>query len=351
MSLVREPNLDESRLHRERSRRTIMACLMNRREPTPAPDFVAERATNASGSRRDFSAALAGHAAAQSAAPESDADAGFLGLGLCVQSRPKAAKDAPLQRMVPKRLPPGLSATSPAAKYLMYDDAPTPGMPAPISPAPFLARRYSGRTMQQLAREHEGEAEPLAGPASRKVAASHMQDGWSAENLERFRQNELLCQVPKPPTRTPRAHTPHAALHLARKMSELPARSPLSHRQSLFGADWDPRYGRSRVRSSETGELICWGDGDTYTDAELVDGVDDAPLNKPHVDGAELRRVLRERSRTEGAGLPPKPQQGRRHMVGHPMGAPVHKQSDGYYRWLQREPHGIDIDEAIKRAK
>ena len=134
-------------------------------------------------------------------------------------------------------------------------------------------------------------------------------------------------------------------------MSEVPARSPPSHRQSLFGADWDPRYGRSRVRSSETGELICWGDGDTYTDAELVDGVDSGSLDKPTVDGAALRQALREESRKEGAGLPPKASQGRRHMIGHPMGEAVHKQSDGYYRWLEREPHGIDVREATKRAK
>ena len=45
-------------------------------------------------------------------------------------------------RLVTSRMqiPGALSSNSPVAKYLMYDDAPEPGVPAPVSPAPFLAR-------------------------------------------------------------------------------------------------------------------------------------------------------------------------------------------------------------------
>lgn len=223
-----------------------------------------------------------------------------------------------LQRIATKKkkLPPGISPNSPAARHLMYEDAPEPGMPAPISPANFLSQRFNDRPLGQVAYEHEGAAEPLYGPAAQHMASAHLQDGWSARNLDQFRRNELACQ-------------------------------------QLFGDSWDPRYGRSRVRSVETGELLCWGDGETYMSADVANDdayADSAGLRadlgrggQAIADGAQLREALREGSRNPRSMLPPKATEGRAHLKGHPMGDALHRKSSGYYRWLNEDVRGVDV--------
>ena len=41
--------------------------------------------------------------------------------------------------------------------------------------------------------------------------------------------------------------------------------------RALFGESWDKRYGRTRVRSATTGELLSWGDGVTIYDRQVSD--------------------------------------------------------------------------------
>lgn len=127
----------------------------------------------------------------------------------CIAGRkPSGADTKPLARLVPKKPPAGFAANSPVAKYLTYDDAPEPGVPAPFSPVPLLASRYAGTPTPELRKKHEGAAEPLYGSAAHKAAAEHLEEGWTPENLDQFRRNELMCQ-------------------------------------QLFGAQWDPRIGET----------------------------------------------------------------------------------------------------------
>ena len=235
-------------------------------------------------------------------------------MACCVARRPKSSTadgidglDSPAGPK--KKPPPGISYANPAWRSLVYDEEVHPGEPAPLSAAPLLQKRFTNRDLNSLAREHEGAPEPLFGPAAQRVAALHVEDGWQPEVVDQFRQNELLCQ-------------------------------------QIFGRNWDPRYGRSRVRSAETGELICWGDGETYVDSEIAD----APL----ADGALLRNTLREGAYSLNHGghlgddkpksslLPPSVTVGKKHLNGHPAGAHLLHNGDAYYRWMSEDAKGVD---------
>ena len=263
-----------------------------------------------------------GHAGGANKESEPEGGSWNLLKGLtCVAARPRSAKDAsdglPQKKpiaLVSKKPPKGFSVNSPVARFLMYDDAPDPGAPAPNSPAPYLTPRYPNKSLYQIAKEHEGAPEPLAGPPAAVAASTHLNDGWRQENLALFRQNELMCQ-------------------------------------HIFGEDWDPRYGRSRVRDHQTGDMLCWGDGETYTDLDVPRGTDPNGI----LDGRELREALRQDQRQLQAGEKPIPDQaktGRVHLRGLPGGAVAHKVNDGYWRWLDNENvKGIDARELTKKPK
>lgn len=96
----------------------------------------------------------------------------------------------------------------------------------PTSAVPHLRNRFSQRTAEELMREHDGREEKL----DEAGAQEHLQHGWSKENDKKFRENEELLRA-------------------------------------VFGGNWDPRYGRTRVRSSQTGEMLTWGDGNLIYDS------------------------------------------------------------------------------------
>jgi len=214
-------------------------------------------------------------------------------------------------RSASKTLPPGTKPGHPAAKLMAVSHRPMPGTVGPLSPAPFLGRRFPDRDLPTLCREHEGAPEPLFGPQAAKAAQTHLDDGWTEEVLAKFRQNEALCQY-------------------------------------VFGMSWDARYGRSRVRRADTGELLCWGDGDSYTDVKAE--------GASVIDGAELTALLRDpqakikmkitTSVSSGAlpGVPAAPEGSRVHLLGHPAGNKMIAAGSGYYRWIEKDPHGIDVD-------
>lgn len=334
-----------------------------------------------------------------SSSSNGDDGGGILSLLSCTQRRPKSAANniaaAPrLQPIVPKKPPAGFAVNSPVAQHLMYDDAPEPGLPAPTSPAPFLAQRFAQQSVSTLRTAHEGKPVPLYGGAAEHAAGEHLSDGWTQDNLAKFRQNELLCQqlfgqnwdprcarlarrsyifflriacihariYSAPPT-SMHLHA-HAAwlslqharaitcVHAAYQRRVASAHIPPPRSASLFSPSPEPTGtladGRSRVRDAKTGALLCWGDGDIYSNAEVAEPTSDRPTGGT-MDGAELRTALRQDSARirggggvavgDGAGaspLPPKATKGRRLMVGHPAGEVVSRHGDGYYRWLDK---------------
>ena len=238
----------------------------------------------------------------------------------CIAARPKTkTEDVSLtgkpKAIVPQKVPEGFSPNSPVVRFLMYPDQPDPGVPAPRSPAPYLTERYQAKSLAQIALEHEGVPEALAGPAAASAADMHLRDGWTQENLAKFRQNEVMCQ-------------------------------------HLFGKHWDPRYGRSRVRDHQTGGMLCWGDGETYLNMEVARS--DGGAGGGVIDGHELRNTLRQDQRSLDAGGKPLPSErkGRVHLRGHPSGDVAHKTNDGYWRWLDPETaKGVDVKELKKLKK
>ena len=108
------------------------------------------------------------------------------------------------------------------------------------SPAPLLQRRFTTRTIEDLQEEHEGAPAGLEAHA----AQERLDKGWKPGAEQKFRENEAFMQT-------------------------------------IFGDRWDGRYGRTRVKSAETGQVLCWGDGETLYDApEPRDAVDTAV--RPH---------------------------------------------------------------------
>jgi len=97
----------------------------------------------------------------------------------------------------------------------------------PQSSVPYIRSRFSASTVMDLCETHDGVEEQTGVDGGRE----HMAKGWTKENDQKFRENEELCRA-------------------------------------LFGGNWDTRYGRTRVRSAETGGLLCWGDGKTIYDVE-----------------------------------------------------------------------------------
>ena len=89
------------------------------------------------------------------------------------------------------------------------------------------------------------------------------------------------------------------------------------------------------------GEMLCWGDGDIYSDAIPSGGEDGAA--DARLDGAALRQALKQ---DPSNVLPPKGNEGRRHLRGHPAGDARSKVGDGYYRWVgsAEEAKGVDVD-------
>jgi len=218
----------------------------------------------------------------------------------CVSSRKKADPYAIMAAPVPLgTLADGFSPDSPAAKFLYYQYKPEPPQPPP-SPVPFLRPRFPESDLKTLAKVHEGEPEPLTGPASQRVADEHARDGWHPSNIHLFRANEAFCQ-------------------------------------SVFNDLWDARYGRSRVRSGQTGELLCWGDGDSYVDVLTADN--------NMIDGAELTARVREASQRMRTPKKERPtESGRRNLLGHPCGAKVHRAGSTYYKWIDTNVRGVEVD-------
>jgi len=115
--------------------------------------------------------------------------------------------------------------TDAAGKPLKMTNMP-PRTPT-TSRVPYLRERFFQTWIGDLAIEHDGQPETLSDEdASRRLAS-----GWSASNDRKFAENEELCRT-------------------------------------IFADNWDSRYGRSRVLSHQTGEMLCWGDGETYYDRE-----------------------------------------------------------------------------------
>jgi hypothetical protein len=93
------------------------------------------------------------------------------------------------------------------------------------TPVPFLRNKLSNWTVDQIRAEHEGA--PIA--LDPDAASGRVEMGWRPENEKQFRQNEEMLST-------------------------------------IFRHSWDGRYGKSRVRSSTTGQLLHWGDGETVYD-------------------------------------------------------------------------------------
>merc|ERR1719231_172646 len=85
------------------------------------------------------------------------------------------------------------------------------------SAAPHLRGRFHKHHVEDIRNEHDGFKEKIDDKDGGQV---HAKEGWSAENVLKFLENEMRCRA-------------------------------------LFGTNWDGRYGRSRVRSAATGEMRC----------------------------------------------------------------------------------------------
>jgi hypothetical protein len=97
------------------------------------------------------------------------------------------------------------------------------------TPLTLLRARFGKQaSIEDLKAEHEGHIEAIDYEGGKE----HLEHGWTAENDKKFRETEELCRA-------------------------------------LFGGNWDARYGRTRVRSAETGEVLIWGAGKTMYDKNV----------------------------------------------------------------------------------
>ena len=96
----------------------------------------------------------------------------------------------------------------------------------PKSAVPYLRNRFQQSSVDELLKEHDGHVERLDDQGARE----HLQHGWTKDNDKKFRENEEMLR-------------------------------------NLFGSNWDSRYGRTRVRSGATGQILVWGDGNAIYDS------------------------------------------------------------------------------------
>ena len=122
------------------------------------------------------------------------------------------------------KTPEAVKIVNSLADYGPYE--PSKYLQMPASPAPLLSRRYKDQTIHELHRDHDGSVDPESA-----VPFQRGHPGWSEENERLFQQNEARLN-------------------------------------DIFGHRWDPRYNRTRVRSRKTGEMLCWGDGQTEYDRD-----------------------------------------------------------------------------------
>jgi len=169
----------------------------------------------------------------------------------CIMTRPKPLKPEPEPAKLPNIKFPADEKGNPLE--MEYH----PRL-APPTPVPFLARRFRASSMEELDQAHGGVEEKIDVTGGKE----HLEHGWTKENDKKFRENEELCRA-------------------------------------LFGTNWDGRYGRTRVRSTQTGELLSWGDGSTIYDSDVAfvptappSGVPPATVPPAFLKRGDTERVL-----------------------------------------------------------